>query len=168
MTGVPARDGVIGSLWSSEPDAPSVQLLEWLFVTEDHGAAEVVAGLYDGRQRAPRRAVSGQELLLATRVLRIRLESTSSVTGCPALEREGEAIRASKPLLKVIFRFVEAPDIGGVQFTCAFGRFEGAQEAVSTAASMESVQWELRLQRKILTTRTGMAVSYSRPLLAIA
>lgn len=179
MPRVTANDGVIGSLWTTEPSAPSVPLRRWLFVTEDHSAAEVVADLYEGHPRMPRQS-AGQELILTADVLPIRLEARSNVMNRLALERGYESTQAPSsrmahlgrlptPTMEIVFRFEEAPDIGLVHFASASECcFAGAQEAVCTAASMESTQWELRLQRKILTTRSGLAVSYTRPLLAIA
>ncbi|MFF3380511.1 hypothetical protein ACFYXF_47140 [Streptomyces sp. NPDC002680] len=148
-------------------------------MTEDHGAAGVVAGLYEGHPRTPRRSASGEEVILTTDILPIRLDPTSNVMNRLAREREDEPTQAPDgrmahisefpiQVMEIFFRFAAAPEIGLVHFASASRCcFQGAQAAVCTAASMESAQWELRLKRKILTTRSGLAVSYTRPLLAI-
>jgi hypothetical protein len=167
---VSSSDGMTGWLWASEPNAPHVPLPRWLFVTEDDDVAEAVARLYEGERRISGRSVRGRELLLGADRIPILLNSRDEVGNQLTLKGGAGTPSGNCPKLnvKLCFQLAEAPEVGTVCFVPTSQQCrEAMRAAVREIANVKHGQWELRLQRKVLRTRSGIAVSYSRPLLAM-
>jgi hypothetical protein len=94
--------------------------------------------------------------------------------GCPqSLADRKVAARSGngpKPDAKLYFRLAEVLEAGIVHFSSSWDFFDSVRMrmAVLGTVNARNVRWKIRLQRKTLKTRSGMAVHYTYPLLAIA
>ncbi|MFJ4791183.1 hypothetical protein [Streptomyces sp. NPDC088794] len=99
------------------------------------------------------------------------MAQTGEPCGCPGSLADRRAAARSgsgpKPDVKLCFRLTEAPEIGMFLFTSSsWPFFESVRRAVSDRANTKSVKWTMRLQRNVLTTRSGMTVRFTFPLVS--
>lgn len=93
--------------------------------------------------------------------------------GCPESVFDRKAAARSghgpKPDARLEFRLAAAPDAGLFVLTSSSWTFSDSLSAA--VAHMErgadGAQMEIRLQRKVVTTRSGMSASYVRPVLSV-
>ncbi|MFF4607168.1 hypothetical protein ACFY12_31090 [Streptomyces sp. NPDC001339] len=101
------------------------------------------------------------------------MDNAGDPCGCPesVFDRKAAARsgRGPKPDARLAFRLAAAPDL--VIFHLTSSTWEFSDSLSAAVAGMErgdnGAQMTISLQRKAVTTRSGMAVSYVRPILSV-
>ncbi|MFD3418804.1 hypothetical protein [Streptomyces decoyicus] len=102
------------------------------------------------------------------------MDSAGDLCGCPKSVFDRKAAARSghgpKPDARLSFRLAAAPGVG--MFFLASSSWEFSDSLSAAVLDMErgasGAGMEICLQRKVVTTRSGMAVSYVHPILSVA
>lgn len=130
------------------------------------GPRSVVNRLVAGERHSPTHVCDGSIFLDPMDIAGHPCGCPESVFARKAAARSG---RGPKPDACLEFRLAAAPDAGlfGL-LSSSWAFFESLSAAVGTIESADDkARMEIRLQRRIATTRSGMAVSYVHPAFSI-
>ncbi|MGV4927657.1 hypothetical protein K2224_28665 (plasmid) [Streptomyces sp. BHT-5-2] len=134
-------------------------------VTVD-GPSSVINHLVLGERHDPIHVCNGSAFLAP-------MDSVGHPCGCPesAFARKAAARsgRGPKPDARLTFRLAAAPDAGLFGLSSSSWTFYESLSAAADAMERANAKarMEIRLQRKVVTTRSGMTVSYVHPAFSI-